>query len=70
MQASTGVLRTLLAVREDCFNYNFLVGSGEPHWEDRAKDGDYVSGTYITEFSLSSLAQRASVLRKGYFITL
>lgn len=70
MPASTGVLSTVLALREDCFNLNFLVNSGEPHWEDRAKDGDYVSGTYITEFTLSSLAQRASVKRTGYFITL
>jgi hypothetical protein len=69
MPAAVGTNKTAL-LREDTFNLNFLVESGEPHWEDRAKDGDYVSGTYITEFTLSSLAQRASVVRSGYAVVL
>lgn len=61
---------TVYALREDTFAHSFLVESGEPHWEDRAKDGDYVSGTYITEFSLISYAQRSSAKRTGYATTL
>lgn len=70
MPSGIGPLGKVAALREDTFQLNFLVGSGEPHWEDRAKDGDYESGTYITEFTLSSLAQRASVVRSGYAVVL
>jgi hypothetical protein len=65
VRATAGTL-TAYMLREECFEHSFLTDSGEPHWEDRAKDGDYVSGTYITEFSLVSYAQRASVRRTGY----
>jgi len=64
------VTNKVALLREDCFALSFLVETGEPHWEDRAKDGDYVSGTYITEFSTVSFAQRASVVRSGYGTTL
>ena len=57
---------TVLLVREDMFEHSFLVGSGEPHWEDRAKDGDRENGTYITEFTLVSYNEKASVKRTGY----
>lgn len=57
---------TVYGLREDTFEYSFLVGSGEPHWEDRAKDGDRENGAYITEFTLVSLAEKASVKRTGY----
>ena len=56
----------VMALREDLFEHSFLVDSGEPHWEDRAKAGDYVAGVYITEFTLVSYNQRASVKRTGY----
>lgn len=61
---------TALLVREDMFELAFLVKSGEPHWEDRAKTGDNVSGTYITEFTLVSYDEQASAKRKGFLTTL
>jgi hypothetical protein len=57
---------TVYGLREENFEYSFLVGTGEPHWEDRAKDGDRENGAYVTEFTLVSLAERASVKRTGY----
>jgi hypothetical protein len=69
MPKAVGTNKTAL-LREDCFAMSFLIDSGEPHWEDRAKDGDYVSGTYISEFTLVSYAQRASVVRSGYAVVL
>ena len=60
----------ILGIREDLFEHAFLIDSGEPHWEDRAKDGDRESGTYITEFTLVSYNEKASVLRTGYANTL
>jgi hypothetical protein len=59
---------TVYAVREDLFEHSFLVGTGEPHWEDRAVAGDYdkAIGTYITEFTLVSYNQRASVKTTGW----
>lgn len=61
---------TVLGVREDLFEHSFLVNSGEPHWEDRAVDGDRVNGVYITEFTLVSYNEKASVKRTGYANTL
>lgn len=57
---------TVLLVREDLFEHSFLIESGEPHWEDRAKDGDRVNGTYITEMTLVSYNEKASVKRTGF----
>lgn len=59
---------TVLGIREDMFEHSFLVGSGEPHWEDRAVGGDYKDaiGTYITEFTVVSYNEKASVKRTGY----
>lgn len=63
---------TVLGIREDMFEHSFLVESGEPHWEDRAVSGDYNNavGTYITEFTLVSYNEVASVKRTGYATTL
>jgi hypothetical protein len=61
---------TVLGVREELFEHSFLVDSGEPHWEDRAKDGDRENGVYITEFTTVSYDQRASAKRTGYATTL
>ena len=66
---SAGTL-TVLGLRESNFEHAFLVDSGEPHWEERAKDGDYVNGVYVTEFTLVSLAEKASAKRTGYATTL
>lgn len=69
VNAAAGTLTALL-LRESCFEHSFLVGTGEPHWEERAIDGDRKNGTYITEMSLVSYAQRASVRRSGFATTL
>lgn len=65
IRAAAGTL-TVLGLREDLYAQSFLVESGEPHWEERAKDGDRVNGVYITEFTVVSYAQAASVKRTGY----
>lgn len=59
---------TVLGIREDLFEHAFLVGTGEPHWEERAVTGDYKDsiGVYITEFTLVSYNEKASVRRTGY----
>ena len=58
---------TILGIREDHFEHSFLVNSGEPHWEDRAKDGDRENGVYITEFTVVSYDERASVKTTGWW---
>jgi len=65
VNSAAGTL-TVLGVREDMFEHSFLINSGEPHWEDRAKDGDRENGVYITEFTLISYNEKASVKRTGY----
>lgn len=65
VRAAAGTL-TVLGVREDMYEHSFLINSGEPHWEDRAMDGDRENGTYITEMTLISYNQNASVKRTGY----
>lgn len=65
IRAAAGTL-TVYALNDQTFAHSFLVNSGEPHWEERAKDGDNVNGVYITEFTLASFAQRANVKRTGF----
>jgi len=57
-------------IREDMFELSFLVNSGEPHWEARPETGDWKGGTYITEFTLVSFDEQASVYRDGFYTTL
>lgn len=59
---------TVYGIRTDMFEHAFLVGSGEPHWEDRAVSGDYKDsvGTYITEFTVVSYGQSASLKSTGF----
>lgn len=57
---------TVLGLREELFQHAFLVDSGEPHWEDRAKDGDRENGVYVTEFTVVSYNEKSSVKRTGY----
>lgn len=61
---------TVLLVNEDLHELAFLVNSGEPHWEDRSKDGDFVAGTYITEFTHVAYNEKADVKRTGFATTL
>jgi len=65
INAAAGTLTALL-VREDMFELSFLVNSGEPHWEERAKDGDRENGVYITEFTVVSYDEQASVKQTGF----
>lgn len=51
---------TLLALRMDTFKIAFLEGR-EPQWVELAKTGDADKGMYITEMTLESLAEPASV---------
>lgn len=69
VRTTAGSLAVML-VREELYEHSFLVDSGEPHWEDLAKDGDRENGMYITEFTLVSYDQHASVKRTGYANTL
>lgn len=53
------------ALREEMFKMAFLKGR-ELSYEDVAPTGDYTRGMYLTELTLESLAERASVKRLGY----
>lgn len=65
VNAAAGTV-TILGLREDHFEHSFLVNTGEPHWEDRAKSGDFEAGVYITEFTVVSYDERASVKTTGW----
>lgn len=65
VRAAAGTL-TVLALREELFEHSYLINTGEPHWEDRAKDGDRENGVYISEFTVVSYNEKASVKRTGY----
>lgn len=65
VRATAGTL-TVLGIREELFEMAFLINSGEPHWEERAKTNDAENGTYITELTLVSYDERASVKRSGF----
>ena len=67
----SGVLTNqALLVREDLLELSFLVKTGEPHWENRAKTGDRENGTYITEFTFVNFDEQASVKHAGFLRTL
>lgn len=53
------------ALNLDTFKMTFLKGR-EPKYEDIAKIGDAKRGMYVTEMTLESRAERASVKRYGY----
>lgn len=59
----------VLALNESTFAMSFLTGR-EPQWQELAADGDRSNGQYLTEFTLVSYAERASVKRTGYANTL
>lgn len=56
---------TLYALRMETFKMAFLEGR-EPQFQELAKSGDYDFGQYITEFTLESYAQEASVKATGF----
>jgi hypothetical protein len=61
---------TVYGLNDNLLEYSYLVGTGEPHWEDRAVTGDNTPGTYITEFTLVNYQERGMVKRQGYSHTL
>jgi hypothetical protein len=81
-EASTGVVKivphkdvrnvsgsvTLYALRLDTFKMAFLENR-EPQFVELAKTGDYEFGQYITEMTLESYAEPASVKVTGFNIT-
>lgn len=56
---------SVFAIREELFKHSFLTGR-EPAWQELAKDGDRDNGQYLTELTLCSFAEKASVWRSGY----
>lgn len=68
VNAAAGTL-TVYALREELLAHSFMKGR-EPQWEELAKDGDRDNGQYLTEMTLVSYAERASVKRTGYSIGL
>ena len=62
---NTAGTTTVVAFREEFFKMAFLTGR-EPKFEPLAKSGDFEVGQYVTEFTLESMAERASVVRTGY----
>lgn len=56
---------TLYALRMETFKMAFLEGR-EPQFQELSKSGDYDFGQYITEFTLESYAQEASVKATGF----
>jgi len=64
VNAAAGSL-SVFAIREELFKYSFLTGR-EPMWQELAKDGDRDNGQYITELTLVSYAERASVWQSGF----
>lgn len=56
---------TMYLLRLDTYKMAFLKGR-EPQWQDLAKNGDSDRGQYITEMTLESFAQRASVKAGGF----
>jgi hypothetical protein len=56
---------TVYAIKPDMFRMAFLKGR-QPKWEALAKSGDADKGFYLTELTLESLGEKASVKRTGY----
>jgi hypothetical protein len=61
---------TALLINDSLLELAFLVKTGEPHWEERAKVGDRENGTYITEFTLVNYDEQAAVKSGGFLTTL
>jgi hypothetical protein len=59
-----------LLLNDSLLELSFLVKTGEPHWEERAKTGDRENGTYITEFTFVNYDEQAAVKSQGFLTTL
>lgn len=53
-------------VNDSLLQLAFLVKTGEPHWEERAKTGDRENGTYLSEFTLVNYDEQAAVKSGGF----
>jgi hypothetical protein len=60
---NTAGTATMYLINEDMFKVAYLR---KPFWKPLAVSGDYEKGMYITEFTLESLAEKASAKRTGY----
>lgn len=56
---------TLYALRMDTFRIAFLEGR-QPSFTELPANGDYTAGQYVTEMTVESLAERASVKATGF----
>lgn len=57
---------TVYGLREDLFKVAYL---DQPMFEELAKTGDSDKGHWVTEFTLESLEEKASVKRTGYVLS-
>ena len=64
VNAAAGSL-SVFAIREELFKHAFLTGR-EPQWQELAKDGDRDNGQYLTELTVVSYAEKASVWQTGF----
>lgn len=60
---------TIYALRMDTFKIAYLEGR-QPSFKELPANGDYTAGQYVTELTLESLAERASVKSTGFANTL
>lgn len=56
---------TIYALRMDTFRIAFLEGR-QPSFTELPANGDYTAGQYVTEMTVESLAERASVKATGF----
>jgi len=56
---------TIYALRMDTFKIAFLEGR-QPSFTELPANGDFTAGQYVTEMTVESLAERASVKATGY----
>jgi len=59
----------IYAIRMDAFKVAYLEGR-EPQYKELPANGDFTAGMYVTEFTLESLAEKASVKSNGWATTL
>lgn len=60
---NTGGSVTVYLINDEMYRTAYLR---RPFWKDLATSGDYETGMYVTEFTLESLAEKASAKRTGY----
>lgn len=66
---TTAGTTALYALRMDTFRIAFLEGR-QPSYTELPNNGDYTAGQYVTEMTVESLAERASVKATGFINSL